>query len=26
MIQLPKKEAAENAFEIIKANIKNTKR
>ena len=25
MIQLPKKEAAENAFEIIKANIKNTK-
>jgi hypothetical protein len=25
-IQLPKKEAAENAFEIIKANIKNTKR
>jgi len=26
MIQLPKKEAAENAFEIIKANIKNPKR
>ena len=26
MIQLPKREAAENAFEIIKANIKNTKR
>ena len=26
MIQLPKKQAAENAFEIIKTNIKNTKR
>jgi hypothetical protein len=26
MIQLPKKEAAENALRIIKANVKNTRR